>query len=82
MRPGDLLASGTLSGPTKNELGCLLEMARDSTKALEAESKGERISRSWLDDGDVVSFRVGKTRNGEVLPIGFGVCEGKVLPAV
>ncbi len=82
MRPGNLLASGTLSGPTRDELGCLLEIARDGTQPLEAEFNGGRISRSWLEDGDVVSFRIGKTRSGEVLPIGFGICEGKVLPTV
>lgn len=80
MQAGDLLASGTLSGPTEAELGCFLELAKDGTKPYEAESAGKRLTRSWLEDGDVVSFRVGKPRGGKALPIGFGACEGQILP--
>ena len=81
MRPGDLIATGTLSGPTTAELGCLLELTRDGTSPFEAESKDGRISRPWLRDGDVVSFRIGKNSKGENFSVGFGACEGKILPA-
>ena len=80
MRPGDLLATGTLSGPTRGELACLLELTRDGTTPFEAKCEDGPISRSWLEDGDEVSFRIGKNSKGQTLPISFGVCEGKILP--
>ena len=81
MRSGDLIASGTLSGSTAAELGCLLELTRDGTKPFEAWSEGGQISRPWLHDGDAVSFKIGKNSKGEALPISSGICEGKILAA-
>lgn len=82
MRSGDLIASGTLSGPTSTELGCLLELTRDGQKPFEAELDGKRIERSWLEDGDGVVFEIGKNHEGDTMQISFGTCEGKILPVV
>ena len=77
LRPGDLLASGTVSGPSRESLGCLLELARGRTEPLELPG-GER--RTFLEDGDEVIFRGYCERNGCVR-IGFGECRGEISPA-
>ena len=75
LRPGDLLATGTISGPETSSEGCLLE--KQTAEPLRLPS-GE--SRSFLEDGDQVTFRAYCQR--EALPrIGFGECIGTVIPA-
>jgi fumarylacetoacetase len=74
LRPGDLLATGTISGPEEGSEGCLLE------KRLNAERirlpSGEM--RAFLEDGDQITFRAYAQRPG--LPrIGFGECAGTLL---
>lgn len=77
LRPGDLLATGTVSGPEEGSEGCLLEM-RHRAHPLRL-STGEE--RTFLEDGDRVILRAFTQRPG--LPrIGFGVCEGTILEAV
>ncbi|WKW13305.1 fumarylacetoacetase [Pseudogemmatithrix spongiicola] len=78
MRPGDLFASGTVSGPTKDSRGCLLELTWRGTEPL-ALPNGE--TRTFLADGDEVIMRGWCERPGAVR-IGFGECRGVVLPAV
>lgn len=78
LRPGDLLASGTVSGPEKGSLGCLLELTWRGTEPLELPS-GE--TRKFLEDGDEVIFRGYCERDGAVR-IGFGECRGVVEPAL
>lgn len=74
---GDLLASGTISGPAKDARGCLLELTWRGTEPIELPS-GE--TRRFLEDGDEVILRAFCEREG--LPrIGFGECRGTVLPA-
>ncbi len=74
---GDLLASGTVSGPTESSLGSLLEITRRGAAPLQLPS-GE--SRSFLEDGDEVIFSGFCERPG--LPrIGVGECRGTVVPA-
>jgi fumarylacetoacetase len=75
MNVGDLLGSGTISGKSKNELGCLLEMSKDGKEGEELMLAGMN-TRKWLLDGDVVTFR-GKAGEG----VGFGECTGKIEPA-
>jgi fumarylacetoacetase len=77
LRPGDLLATGTISGPEEGSEGCLLEMKhRAQPLCLPT---GER--RTFLEDGDQVTFRAVAAREG--LPrIGFGECTGIILPAL
>jgi fumarylacetoacetase len=77
LRPGDLLASGTISGPTRDALGCLLELTRRGTTPLSLPT-GE--SRGFLEDGDDVVMRASCERDGAVR-IGFGECAGRVANA-
>ena len=74
LRPGDLLASGTVSGPTKESRGCLLERTWRGTEPLELRT-GE--SRRFLEDGDEVIMRAWCEREGR-RRIGFGECRGIV----
>lgn len=73
LRSGDLLASGTISGPDKGSEGCLLEMTRE--RGPVSLPSGEL--RTFLEDGDQITFRAHAHRAG--LPgIGFGECTGMI----
>jgi fumarylacetoacetase len=74
LRPGDMLASGTVSGPAKESRGCLLERTWRGTEPLALPS-GE--SRRFLEDGDEVIMRGWCERAG-YRRIGFGECRGTV----
>jgi fumarylacetoacetase len=78
LRPGDLLASGTVSGPAKESRGCMLELTWRGAEPLELPS-GE--TRKFLEDGDEVIMRGHCERDGAAR-IGFGECRGVVVPAV
>jgi len=78
LRPGDLLASGTVSGPEPTARACLLELAARGTEPVQLAS-GEQ--RAFLSDGDEVILRGHCEREGYVT-IGFGECRGVVLPAL
>jgi len=73
LRPGDLLASGTISGPSKDSRGCLLELTWRGTEPLQLPT-GE--TRKFLEDGDEVILRAYCERDG--LRVGFGECRGKI----
>src|SRR5262245_51313350 len=75
LRPGDLLASGTISGPTPDSFGSLLELSWRGTKPL-ALPNGE--TRSFLEDGDRVTMR--GWCQGQGYRVGFGEVTGKILP--
>jgi fumarylacetoacetase len=75
--PGDLLASGTISGTTKDSRGSMLELAWRGTEPVELPT-GE--TRKFLVDGDEVILRAYCEREGHAR-IGFGECRGVVLPA-
>jgi len=75
--PGDLLGSGTASGPTDESRACLLEATVRGSVPLTLPD-GE--TRAWLEDGDEVIFRARARREGYV-PIGFGECRGRIEPA-
>ena len=77
LRPGDLLGSGTVSGPEDGSQGCLLEITRRGTVPLSLPGGEER---RFLEDGDEVIFRGYSERKG-YRKIGFGECRGVVLPA-
>jgi fumarylacetoacetase len=77
LRAGDLIASGTVSGPDKGSRGCLLELAWRGTEPVTL-SNGEQ--RAFLADGDEVIVRGWCEAEGSVR-IGFGECRGMVLPA-
>lgn len=78
LRPGDLLASGTVSGKEKGSRGCLLELTWRGTEPLRLPTGEER---RFLEDGDEVTLR-GFCSHGDFRKIGFGECSGIVLPAV
>ena len=77
LRPGDLFASGTISGPAKDSRGCLLELTWRGAEPV-ALPTGE--TRKFLEDGDEVILRGYCERAGAVR-IGFGECRAIVLPA-
>ena len=77
LRPGDLIASGTVSGATRESRGCLLELAWRGTEPITLPT-GEQ--RRFLEDGDEVIFRGFCERPG-FARIGFGECRGSVLGA-
>lgn len=77
LRPGDLLASGTVSGRDKDTRGCLLELAWRGTEPVDLPT-GER--RAFLEDGDDVVL-TGFCERAGAGRIGFGECRGRILPA-
>jgi fumarylacetoacetase len=77
LRPGDLLASGTVSGPSPEARGCLLEITRGGAEPILLPG-GER--RTFLEDGDEVRLLAYCQRPGAVR-IGFGECTGMVIAA-
>jgi fumarylacetoacetase len=77
LRPGDLFASGTVSGPEDSARGCLLEIT-ERGKAPVTLPNGE--TRKFLEDGDELILRGYCEREGAVR-IGFGECRGRIEPA-
>jgi fumarylacetoacetase len=75
LRPGDLVASGTVSGPEPGERGCLLEMTRGGKEPVTLPS-GE--TRRFLEDGDEIVFGGRCEREGRH-GIGFGECRGMIV---
>jgi len=74
LRPGDLIASGTVSGPEPTARGCLLELTwrgRDPITLANGET------RTFLEDGDEITLRGWCEREG-MRPVGFGTCVGVV----
>jgi fumarylacetoacetase len=74
LEPGDLFASGTISGPERENRGCLLELTWRGAEPLTLPT-GEQ--RAFLEDGDEVIMRGYAEREGAVR-IGFGECRGTV----
>ncbi len=78
LRPGDLLGTGTQSGPTHGEQGCLMELCSGGREPVRLPNGEER---RFLEDGDTVVMRAWAERPGAVR-IGLGECRGSVLPAL
>ncbi len=76
LRPGDLFASGTVSGATADSRGCLLELTRRGKEPL-ALPGGEQ--RGFLEDGDEVILAGWAERDG-FRRVGLGRCAGRILP--
>ena len=76
MNTGDLLGSGTISGPTKDSRGSLLELSWGGKEPI-AIAGG---TRTFIEDNDTLSLRGGCRGDGYM--IGFGDCVGKVIPAL
>ena len=77
LQPGDLLGTGTLSGPTLDSACALIELTTGGKNPVQLPG-GE--TRTWLEDGDTVVLRGWCERPGATR-IGFGECAGTVLPA-
>jgi fumarylacetoacetase len=77
MSPGDLLGTGTISGPEKESWGSLIELTFRGREKI-ALPTGE--TRGFIEDGDEILFRARCERPGRVA-IGFGDCRGVVTPA-
>ncbi|AWN45962.1 fumarylacetoacetase [Methylobacterium terrae] len=78
LRPGDLLGTGTLSGPDPDSCGSLLETSQGGKVPIRLETGEER---RFLEDGDEVTLTARGVREG-FAPIGFGACRAIVLPAL
>jgi fumarylacetoacetase len=77
IRPGDLVASGTISGPERENRGCLLELTWQGSEPVRLPS-GEQ--RTYLEDGDEVILTGYCVRDG-FTRIGVGTCRGTILAA-
>ena len=77
MTAGDLLGSGTISGPEKHQRGALLELSWGGKEPIILET-GD--SRSFLEDGDTLTLS--GAAQGDGFTIGFGDCTGTILPAL
>jgi len=76
MRVGDLLGTGTISGPDRDQTGALLEMTQGGKNPVTV--KGQE--RTFINDGDEVNLFAHATGPG--YRIGFGACSGRITPAV
>jgi len=76
MQPGDMLGSGTISGPEPSEYGSMLELSWKGTKEVKV---GDTAIRKFLKDGDEVNMN--GWCQGDGFRVGFGPCSGTVLPA-
>jgi fumarylacetoacetase len=77
LQPGDLIGTGTISGPTPAELSSMLEFTSGGTKPVTL-SNGEQ--RGFLLDGDEITFKGRCNRTGYAA-IGFGACTGRIVAA-
>jgi len=75
--PGDLCASGTISGPSPGSFGSMLELSWNGQKELDMP---DGSTRTFLEDSDTVVMCAHAEKDG--VRIGFGKCIGKVLPAL
>ncbi|PYL04481.1 MAG: fumarylacetoacetase [Verrucomicrobia bacterium] len=76
LQPGDLLASGTISGPTEESRGCMLELTWRGQNPLNL-PEGE--TRKWLEDGDTLSIT--GLCQGAGYRVGFGEVSGRIIGA-
>ena len=75
LQPGDLLASGTISGPSEESRGCMLELTWRGANPLKLPN-GE--TRKWLEDGD--TLKITGWCDGDGYRIGFGEVSGQIVP--
>ena len=73
---GDLMGSGTISGPTKDSYGSLLELTWNGANPLQLDEGG---TRAFIQDGDTLTLR--GWAQGDGYRVGFGRCRGEILPA-
>ena len=76
MNVGDLLGSGTISGPEKGNRGSMIELTWGGKEPLSVTGG----TRTFLEDGDMVTLR--GHAQGDGYRIGFGTCAGRIVPAL
>jgi fumarylacetoacetase len=76
INPGDMYASGTISGPTPDSFGSMLELSWKGTQPLKMNDGSER---KFIHDYDTIIMKATAQKNG--LHIGFGECITQILPA-
>jgi fumarylacetoacetase len=76
LRVGDLLGSGTISGPERGNRGSLLELTWGGKEPV---TLRDGTTRSFLQDGDIVTIQGAARGSGHM--IGFGPCSGTIVPA-
>jgi fumarylacetoacetase len=77
IRCGDMIASGTISGPTEGSFGSMLEIAWKGTKPVQMK---DGSSRTFIQDGDTVILRGHAVSDG--VRLGFGECACRIIPAL
>jgi fumarylacetoacetase len=77
MTPGDLLGSGTISGPEKHQRGSLLELSWGGKEPIDI---GGGQTRSFIEDGDTLTLHGAAKGDGYL--IGFGTCTATIKPAI
>jgi fumarylacetoacetase len=77
IRCGDMMASGTISGPHEGSYGSMLEIAWKGTKPV---ALNDGSTRTFIQDGDTVILRGHAEKNG--IRVGFGECRGTALEAL
>ena len=77
IRSGDMMGSGTISGPTKDSYGSMLELTWKGQNPITLKDGSQR---KFINDGDTVKMRAYCEKDG--LRIGFGNCDGKILPVI
>lgn len=75
LRSGDLIASGTVSGPDKSNRGCLLELTWRGTEPLQLPDGNHRM---WLENNDAIVLAA-HCESPDAARIGFGACSGKIV---
>ncbi|MDO8969414.1 MAG: fumarylacetoacetate hydrolase family protein, partial [Saprospiraceae bacterium] len=75
LQVGDLMASGTISGPTPDSFGSMLELSWGGKNPIPLQ---DGDTRTFLQDGDTLTMRAWAGENGE--RVGFGEVVGKILP--
>lgn len=83
MKAGDLLASGTISGKDEDSFGSMLELSWRGSREVKLgyDATGVEVVRKFLKDGDSVAITGWAEARDGIGRVGFGTCEGTVLPA-
>ncbi len=82
LQAGDLLGSGTISGPEAEEAGAMMELTQAGRAPLRLpDGRGGTDERAFLADGDALILRGHCERHG-FARIGFGECRGEIVPAL
>ncbi|KAJ1945715.1 hypothetical protein FBU59_002230 [Linderina macrospora] len=77
MQPGDLLGTGTISGPTEDSFGSMLELSWSGKNDIKLGDSG--LTRKFVEDNDEI--RITGVCQGDGFRVGFGECVGQILPA-